>query len=174
MRSKCFLSFCMLALAAISPVHASTYDWTYNGDLAPPPGTESGSGSLTTNGAGLITDFSGIWDGFAITLLTPDSFLGNDNLLIYPGTPGFLDFDGVSFQLSPGDDQVNLFYDAGYGAITENSDDVVVQESDGTFTVTPAATPLPAALPLFATGLWALGLLGWRRKRRNAAKLATV
>jgi hypothetical protein len=26
-------------------------------------------------------------------------------------------------------------------------------------------TPLPAALPLFATGLAALGLLGWRRKR---------
>jgi len=28
------------------------------------------------------------------------------------------------------------------------------------------ATPLPAALPLFAGGLGALGLLGWRRKRR--------
>jgi hypothetical protein len=33
----------------------------------------------------------------------------------------------------------------------------------------PTATPLPAALPLFATGLGALGLLGWRRKRKNAA-----
>jgi hypothetical protein len=32
-----------------------------------------------------------------------------------------------------------------------------------------AATPLPAALPLFATGLGALGLLGWRKKRRTAA-----
>ena len=30
------------------------------------------------------------------------------------------------------------------------------------------ATPLPAALPLFATGLGVLGLLGWRRKRRSA------
>jgi hypothetical protein len=28
------------------------------------------------------------------------------------------------------------------------------------------ATPLPAALPLFATGFGGLGLLGWRRKRR--------
>jgi len=27
----------------------------------------------------------------------------------------------------------------------------------------------PAALPLFATGLGALGLLGWRRKRKAAA-----
>jgi hypothetical protein len=30
-------------------------------------------------------------------------------------------------------------------------------------------TPLPAALPLFITGLGALGLLGWRRKRKAAA-----
>jgi hypothetical protein len=28
-------------------------------------------------------------------------------------------------------------------------------------------TPVPAALPLFATGLGALGLLGWRRKRKT-------
>ena len=32
--------------------------------------------------------------------------------------------------------------------------------------------PLPSALPLFATGLGALGLLGWRRKRKNTAALA--
>jgi hypothetical protein len=34
------------------------------------------------------------------------------------------------------------------------------------------ATPLPGALPLFATGLGALGLLGWRRKRKVAASAA--
>ncbi len=32
-----------------------------------------------------------------------------------------------------------------------------------------SATPLPAALPLFATGLGALGFLGWRRKRKVGA-----
>jgi hypothetical protein len=31
------------------------------------------------------------------------------------------------------------------------------------------ATPLPAALPLFASGLGALSLLGWRRKRKAQA-----
>jgi hypothetical protein len=31
-----------------------------------------------------------------------------------------------------------------------------------------SATPLPGALPLFATGLGAMGLFGWRRKRRVA------
>ena len=33
----------------------------------------------------------------------------------------------------------------------------------------PSAVPIPAALPLFATGLGALGLLGWWRKRRSVA-----
>jgi hypothetical protein len=35
-------------------------------------------------------------------------------------------------------------------------------------------TPLPAALPLFASGLGALGLLGWRKKRKNAAAIAAA
>jgi hypothetical protein len=34
-------------------------------------------------------------------------------------------------------------------------------------------TPLPGALPLFATGIVGLGLLGWRRKRKAQAVLAT-
>jgi hypothetical protein len=33
------------------------------------------------------------------------------------------------------------------------------------------ATPIPATLPLFATGLGAMGLLGWRRKRKAQAGL---
>jgi hypothetical protein len=33
----------------------------------------------------------------------------------------------------------------------------------------PGATPLPAALPLFASGGALLGFLGWRRKRKSAA-----
>lgn len=40
----------------------------------------------------------------------------------------------------------------------------------GFFTSSVETTPLPAALPLFATGLGALGLLGWRRSRKAAAR----
>ena len=41
------------------------------------------------------------------------------------------------------------------------------------FLATPS-TPLPAALPLFATGLGMMGLFGWRTKRKNAATLAAA
>lgn len=34
-------------------------------------------------------------------------------------------------------------------------------------TPTVGATPLPGALPLFATGLGALGLIGWRKRKKN-------
>jgi hypothetical protein len=35
-----------------------------------------------------------------------------------------------------------------------------------------SVTPVPAALPLFATGLGLLGLLGWHRKRKTSAAVA--
>jgi len=38
----------------------------------------------------------------------------------------------------------------------------------------PAPTPLPAALPLFATGVGVMGWLAKRRKRKNAAALAAA
>jgi hypothetical protein len=59
-----------------------------------------------------------------------------------------------------------------FGATTNS----VTENADGTFQFVTAngvntydgvsQVPLPAALPLFATGLGALGLLGWRRKRK--------
>jgi hypothetical protein len=44
-----------------------------------------------------------------------------------------------------------------------------ISPRSGSVSIAEATTPLPAALPLFATGLGALGLLGWRRKRKQAA-----
>ena len=44
---------------------------------------------------------------------------------------------------------------------------IVVSENVGNDEL--AVTPLPAAFPLFATGLGALSLFGWRRKKKAAA-----
>jgi hypothetical protein len=43
--------------------------------------------------------------------------------------------------------------------------------SDGSIA---AATPIPSSLPLLATGLAALGMLAWRRRRQGAAALAVA
>ena len=49
-----------------------------------------------------------------------------------------------------------------------NDPDVVAMD-DFIYGEPVGAVPLPAALPLFATGLGVLGLLGWRRKRKAQA-----
>jgi hypothetical protein len=53
-----------------------------------------------------------------------------------------------------------VFFDSDLNAVIPLSG----QDFSGT-----SATPIPAALPLFATGLGGLGLLGWRRKRKAQA-----
>jgi hypothetical protein len=40
--------------------------------------------------------------------------------------------------------------------------------------VEPSATPVPATLPLFGSGLAVVGLFGWRRKRKNTAAIAAA
>ena len=47
--------------------------------------------------------------------------------------------------------------------------DLTVQFTSDVSDADVSATPIPAAFPLFATGLGALGLLGWRRKRKAQA-----
>jgi hypothetical protein len=67
---------------------------------------------------------------------------------------------GFTDTISPDGTTITLNW-AG-GAVTNG------QVLDATFTFT-TTTPLPAALPLFASGLGGLGLLGWRRKRKAQA-----
>jgi hypothetical protein len=76
---------------------------------------------------------------------------------------------GTFYQFStvgpgPGSEDFSCDCDPGPGHIADNVND------PGTWSqvATPVATPIPAALPLFATGLSVMGLLGWRRKRKSA------
>jgi hypothetical protein len=47
-----------------------------------------------------------------------------------------------------------------------------VKNSSFAATATAAEVPLPAALPLFATGIGALGALAWRRQRRTKVDIS--
>jgi hypothetical protein len=149
-----------------------------------------GSCSYQNPPGNTITGITGTWDGFTITgLVTPESFNHNNNVLYL--SPGQMLLDasavgdpgGLAFFVSgytgnnvpnPTTVVVELFYDTihgGYSANTGNTQNGCCSlGTDGTFAVSPvSAVPLPGALPLFVTGLGALGLLGWRRKRKAQA-----
>jgi hypothetical protein len=55
-----------------------------------------------------------------------------------------------------------------YGFTHPAGGDLASAVIDASPIIATAATPVPAALPLFASGLGALGLFGWRRKRKAA------
>jgi hypothetical protein len=91
-----------------------------------------------------------------------------------------------SFLAVFGSDTLLSLYDAGPTTWTSYTYDVVATAStttlafygynqpswDAVTDASVAPTPVPATLPLFATGLGALGLLGWRRKRKAAIAAA--
>jgi len=159
----------LIAAAALmafstSAAVAETYDWTFIGDKGGAAFTSSGSFAETS---GLITSWTGTWDGATITGLLPVGSIGdNDNL--YP-----LDNFGVSFSTTPlpttGDTNVNLFNVSGsnfawFGSSGSGSD----------FNTTFTATPVPE-LSTWAMGLAGfagLGFLGYRRKQIAAPALA--
>jgi hypothetical protein len=140
------------------------------------------SGTVTENGTpysitGLISPPS-----------DPGGYFGFNNI-IYNGASYKFDTGGVAFYAAGGfnyyvADPSTAYnvYDNGYpNAILSTTASYDVNTPfNGTYSITEiqsgslSATPLPAALPLFATGLGGLGLLGWRRKRKSAAAIAAA
>jgi hypothetical protein len=89
----------------------------------------------------------------ANTIATTDYFaFGPSGLSLVPGSPGLFSLA----DLGPGN----------YSLMFSGMDGLSYQGSL-TFAAV-AATPIPAALPLFASALTGLGFLGWRRKKAAA------
>jgi len=89
--------------------------------------------------------------------VTPSGPCAGFNAGFCPFTANGISFAGIAMSVAFAGvaDQV-VFDDVTFGSATPGG----------------GAVPLPAALPLFATGLGALGLLGWRRKKKAVALAA--
>jgi hypothetical protein len=161
-----------------------------------PGETISGSGSLTatyvsgseylvTSITGAASGSGGVYNSVSYPSVSDDligplatgTFYNNDNKLFFPMAPQFVDSNGLGIYGNTDGTNFNLFYGScgdnivSYCLVTGgNHPGSLASLSLEVTEVTP--TPLPAALPLFASGLGALGLLGWRRKRKAAALAA--
>jgi hypothetical protein len=183
LKSIGLLSCAMLCAITVSSANAETYDYTGHGFT-------SVSSPYTASDfvAGSMSFTSPLADNLSNIQVAPDSFSFSDGFqTVTLGTSSNFSFF-VSTDASGHITGWNIEVFANACAIADNciietntnspnAQDIgeiafpdgsigsgSVTNDPGTWIpVTP--TPLPAALPLFAAGLGALGLLGWRRKR---------
>lgn len=186
-----------LGLLGSAPARASTWDVTFDGtnfDLSAVVTTANTLDALggydITSITGTVTALTTGVTGGTITGLVANpsqpsqgtyynsSGLGwyYDNVLFTNGQPLF-DNNGPLFNFvsSTGTDILANLYSVGseFYLSVDNPTSLWSPGDPGTLqAVDPPATPVPATLPLFATGLALVGLLGWRRKRNVLAAIA--
>jgi hypothetical protein len=177
----CLLAACAVAFSGLAAVTATCYAATFD---------VSGTFATGTLGGTINIDaISGTVTSADVTVLGTSPVVNGplttiDNLVEYPSSDHLL-YIALSGGVSSPSDVLVLFlptstligYPGGHICSTTYSCSLTAQAylqtgivpqfqflTSGSLT----ATPLPAALPLFATGLSALGLLGWRRKQTGA------
>jgi hypothetical protein len=192
------IALAVLVIGAGQAKASTVFEFTYSGTL----GTDSVSGSgtlfgtdlgggtfLLTSGHGTSTEAGNLTlmtAGTWINNLAPSVHLISDNLLSPQNNPALND-KGIVFSGSslPSDSQFfNIWgngannytyfnnYSGPFPAINLTLDSFTITNvGEGTDLV---ATPLPAALPLFAGGLGMIGLLARRKKRKAAAAVTAA
>jgi hypothetical protein len=162
-------------------IHIVGYNYTSSNGLWSTPGTTNGGGdnpdaligAFTVSGGSfangtnsLLTGNNGYWSAVAVAPPVPDTPSTAPNPAWQTPTGPVNDYgaNGVgpwgSVALPAGAQWI--WSDPDNGAYADFS--AVVTSS-----LSSTPTPLPGALPLFASSLGALGLLSWRRKRKAAA-----
>jgi len=179
----------LVSFATSSQANTINISGTFDGDstLTPTatPGVYaqsfSGDGEDTTYGSFIPTSQS------TVDFSNPPAIIISDGMFLETFSQGTLfgDSSGSGTASGTGTATVTLdfIFKGGTKLFAGDTGEVTVTE---TITMTSATTesisgsymgtlitptPLPAALPLFATGLGAIGLFGWRRKRQIASRV---
>lgn len=176
----------LFAGTVLSPCHAALiFSFSYGFPPAPGWGTAVlASGTLTTDDTPLpgtggrgyrIQSITGTRRLISLAptetvqtitgLIGEGQYMGNQNVLYYPGTP-FLDYDGFAFTVGAGPDldEINVFYDPGWGEYSESSSYLDYGDQFNVSQIGPqAAVPEPSSAFLLGTGLIAIS--AWLRSR---------
>jgi hypothetical protein len=181
MKARTFLAIALSVVGffhARSSAMASTITWTLSTNV---PLSDGGTlnGTFTLNSAGFLNGNS--WDlttaGGTLPGVTYTTYINasdpNDFTVQFNG-PGYTSTLNLVFEYSlliPNLDNPILGGIGGssYECAGFSCNSADIRYVDGGFA---SATPLPAALPLFAGGLGVMGLFARRRKRKNAAAAA--
>jgi len=153
---RAVMEFALGSIPTGSIVNSATLHWEL-GSATNPPNNVQLHGYV---GNGILDIADGLQNNLLTTVTIPDFF----------STPTFFSIDVTAFlaaQLSANDPYSGFMF----RLPTEPSfpDEEKNQLIGPMLLVDFTPTPLPATLPLFTTGLGALGLMGWRRKRKQAA-----
>jgi hypothetical protein len=181
--------------ATMSPAGAAVFEFSYLS--LDPLDPFSGQGEFTTGlplgsvGASVayqVTDVSGFaTSGDLGSKITGTSlFASADNILFFPGSPtqAFTDINGISFTTESAGD-FNIYFNGGgdplypgfvgYGRISSSISPPSSQGTQIQLSVSEVSeTPLPAALPLFASGLGVMTYFMSRRRRKSMTASSLV
>jgi hypothetical protein len=159
------------------PGAAKASTLTYNLSLTPLCcGTESGTGSFTimappVGSFGTLTEGNNGLTAMDFKIDGLDFKLNNSSEVTYFYRGSSLVLASIGYSGQIGNDQLLSISLGGVGGYSF-SDGVLGDNTIGSISI--SATPLPTTLPLLATGLGALGLVGWWRKRKASAGLAAA
>jgi hypothetical protein len=147
----------------------------------PPDGTQVGVlQSASNNGSSIDQVLSGLASGDSYTVSFYLADRANPNGTRYLANPVTVSFDGTNIgTYTPTSIDFQLFT-ATFTAASASGDLMFLAAANGgdldtgldlvtVSAAAPSATPLPAALPLFASGLGVMGWLARRRKRKAQA-----
>ena len=170
------IALAALTLAALPTIsaHADTFRFSFSGNNFSGSGYFDAAEIETTDTYNILSVYDGTValgnETSDITgIVGVNAFQGNDNVLIYPGTPGingdqYFNFGGVAFSLANGNDvnlnDTSLFENAVYGP-TQGGDITELDSVNVSRSTSPV--PEPGSIALLGTGVLAAAIALRRR-----------
>lgn len=172
----------MFTCLFVAPAKAVTltYDLTFSGGeggslvldnlSSAPTGTYTGAALTTFLSNSFVSLDAGLFNNQQFNVGSAQS--ADITKLVFSSTGALTDI-GASITISSPADTL-IYQTSGLNYLFENPHGHSLESGIYSVSAPVSTTPLPDALPLFATGLGLIGMLGWWRKRKGASAIAAA